>query len=73
MNAREGDGWRGKVPCIQKKMVDVFFRLTYNSFPIICSHANIFFLFLLLTDKTRRTVKAMYLLISVQVIFFRAL
>ena len=31
------------------------------------------FLFLLLTDKTRKVVKAIYLLISVQAIFFRAL
>ena len=51
MNARVvvggggGDGggeWRGKDPCIQKKMADVFFRFSYNSFTIICSHANFF-------------------------------
>ena len=40
--AREGGEWRGKVPCIQKKMVDVVFRLSYNSFTNICSHANLF-------------------------------
>ena len=72
MNAREGDEWRGEVPCIQKKMANVLFQLSYNSFTIICSHAN-FFLFLLLTDKTRTSVKAIYFLISVQVIFSRVL
>ena len=36
---KEGER-RGKVPSIQKKMADVFFRLSYNSFTIICSHAN---------------------------------
>ena len=35
----EGE-WRGEVPCIQMKMVDVLGRLSYNSFTIICSHAN---------------------------------
>ena len=34
--------WCRKVPSIQKKMADVFFRLWYNSFMIICSHANCF-------------------------------
>ena len=32
----------GKVPCIQNKMVDVFFRLSYKSLTIICFHANFF-------------------------------
>ena len=32
----------GKVPSIQNKMADVFVRLSYNSFTIICSRANFF-------------------------------
>ena len=34
----------GKVPRIQNKMADVFIRLLYKSFTIICFHVN-FFLF----------------------------
>ena len=30
------------VPRIQNKMADVFFRLSYKSFTIICFHANFF-------------------------------
>ena len=37
-NAREA----GKVPHIQNKMADVFFRLSYKSYTIICFHANFF-------------------------------
>ena len=33
----------GKVPNIQNKMVDVFFRLSYKSFTIICFLENFFF------------------------------
>ena len=40
VKVRKAGEWRGKVPRIQKKMADVFFRLLYNSFGIICSHAN---------------------------------
>ena len=40
MKVREGGGWCGKVPRIQKKMADVFFRFLYSLFTIICSHAN---------------------------------
>ena len=68
MNARCEGEWRGKVPCILRKMAEAFFRLLYNSFMIICSHAN-FFLFLLLTDKTCKAVEGIYLLTSVQVKF----
>ena len=40
---REEEGERnGKVPGIQNKMADVFFRLSYNSFTIICFYANFF-------------------------------
>ena len=40
---REGEGERtGKVPSIQNKMADLFFRLSYNSFMVFCSHANFF-------------------------------
>ena len=40
---REGEGERSrKVPSIQNRMADVFFRLSYNSFVIVCSHANFF-------------------------------
>ena len=42
VNARtEGERSR-KVPSIQNKMADVFFRLSYKSFMIICFHANFF-------------------------------
>ena len=36
--------WYREVPSIQiqKKVADVFFCLSYNSFTIICSHANLF-------------------------------
>ena len=72
VKAREGGEWCGKVPHIQKKMADVFFQFSYNLFMIICSHAN-FCSFLLLTDTTRKAVEVIYLLISVQVIFFHTL
>ena len=40
---REGEGERsGKVPSIQNTMADVLFRLSFNSFTIICSHADFF-------------------------------
>ena len=48
-------------------MADVFFRILYKSFTIICFHANFFsFSFV---DKTRRAVRVIYLLISVQFTF----
>ena len=37
-NAREA----GKDPNIQNKMADVFFRLSHQSFTIICFHVNFF-------------------------------
>ena len=65
------EGRRVERVFIQKKMADAFFRLSYNSFTIICSHANFFFLFFLGgggrgggADKTRKAVNAIYLLIS---------
>ena len=75
----------GKVPNIQNKIADVFFRLSYKSFTIICFHENLFsfflfvclvfffFFFFFLTDRTRTAVNVIYLLISVQFIFFHAL
>ena len=38
---KEGER-REKVSSIQNKMADVFFRLSYKSFMIICFHANFF-------------------------------
>ena len=70
---REWEGERsGKVPSIQNKMADVFFRLSYNSLTTICSHANLFS-FSFVGRQTRTAVKVICLLISVQFIFFHAL
>ena len=52
-------------------------RMCSSSFRTTCSRSFVlmqtFFLFLFLTDKIRKAVKAIYLLISVQVVFFHAL
>ena len=41
MLVREASGTARSL-AFKKKMADVFFQLLYNSFMIICSHANIF-------------------------------
>ena len=42
VNASEEGERSGKVPSMQSKMADVFFRLSYKSFTIVCFHANFF-------------------------------
>ena len=72
VNARTEGERSGKVPSIQNKMADVFFRLSYKSFMIICFHAN-FFSFSFVDRQNTYSCKSDLFANCSAVIFFHAL
>ena len=70
--ARSNARWRGRSLAFKTR-----WRMCFSGFRTSRSRSFVFMktfsLFLLLTDKTRTAVKVIYLLISVQFIFFHAL